>query len=135
MAKNTKSVQFAEDTRLATLTGHVIRFEACVPRTVSDKVYRECMAKGGIDGSYKITKENDGEDNDETQNATNHDGGGNPILLIAEAAKEIIEEGDTNSFSESGKIKCQVLSERCGITVTAEQRDEAQKMVEDGEVD
>lgn len=153
------SVQFATDKRLATIYGHVILFKAFEPKEVPEGIYRQAIAEGGIDGNMKISIEKSQKEAAEaeaaeaeaeaaeaeaakhTQTDPNSDEGigevegtgtDSGVLKVAQICRDIIDSADMDKLTAGNKPKLSELSSAAGFTVSAELRDEAMKMVEDG---
>lgn len=141
----TFSVQFPKDTRLATLHGHIVRFKAFEPRVVNEAIYRQAIAEGGFDGSIELKKpeaqvarppseptapaDHTSEEGIGDVEGTGTDSG---VLRVAQICREMIDEADVDKLTSGNKPKLADLSQAAGFTVSAELRDEAMKMVEDG---
>lgn len=141
----TFSVQFAKDTRLATLRGHVVLFKAFEPRQVPEAIYRQAIAEGGFDGKLELKQPEaqapqEPEKQEVQADHTSEEGIGDVegtgtdsgVLRVAQICREIIEEADMDKLTSGNKPKLADLSQAAGFTVSAELRDEAMKMVEDG---
>lgn len=139
------SVQFATDKRLATLYGHVVLFKAFEPREVTEAIYRQAIAEGGFDGNLELKQpkaEVNQNPNEQVAPAdhTSEEGIGDVegtgtdsgVLRVAQICREIIDEADMDKLTSGNKPKLADLSQAAGFTVSAELRDEAMKMVEDG---
>lgn len=148
----TFSVQFPRDKRLATLRGHILRFKACVPMAVTEAVYRQAIAEGGIDGSVKISVDEpvpvsepdpEPENDPDTTEQIHQDselgigevegtGTQTPLLAIARVMREIIDEANPDLLTGEGQPKAAEVNKRFGQETTREQRDEARKLLDEG---
>lgn len=135
MPRSKFSVQFPSDRRVATLYGKVFRFKAGVPKTVDERTYRQAIAEGGIDGNVKLSIEPAAPSNPDSEEGIGDvEGTGTetPILAIARAMREIIDEADPDKLTESGRPKAAEVNDRFGSDTTKEQREEAYKLIEEG---
>lgn len=102
---------------LPTLKGHMIRFEAGVPKDVPDVVVPEAMAAGCVP-----TNAADVPFYEDAARATVEFQGDARRSTIFLAIKSIVEENDAANFDGGGNPKHEAITERLGYTVA---RDEA----------
>lgn len=126
-----KTVQFATDKRLATLTGHVYLFKQGEPREVPKHIYDAAMREGGIPGNVKLEIEDDrGDEVVDVGTPAEKP----PLGMIAEVVRDIIDSGESDKLLESGKVRVDALNNEMNRQdITAEDRDAAHTLIEAGE--
>lgn len=122
-----KSVQFAKAHRLATTRGHIMWFRPGVPRNVTQEMYDEAMRQGGVDGDVDLSSAR------EDAESADEEGDDLSVEKVAEAMREIINEGDPEKLTDNQEVRMSALRDELGTDdVTTEDRDAAKKMLDEG---
>lgn len=99
--------------RLATTKGHVIRFEAKIPKQVPDEIAAEAMAAGCVP-----TNEADAPFIDDLSRASVEFQGDIRRSVVLLALQAIAKTNDAKTFNGAGTPKAKIVSERLGFDVT-----------------
>ena len=107
---------------LRTKTGHVIRFEGGVPKSVPDNLVSAALA-------VNILPIN----NDEVPDGDTNAGGVQRVTisgilrdaLLLRTIHDLVRENETDNFDGGGRPKVNVINDRCGLGISAKERSEA----------
>ena len=102
--------------RLASLSGHVVQFEANTPRRVPEEAVAEAMAKGCV----PVDQADIPFYEDLTRSKVDFQGDLRKSLIFL-AAQAVAKENNVKNFDGGGIPRASVISERLGYDVTAKE--------------
>jgi sRNA-binding carbon storage regulator CsrA len=110
-----------KDLFITTLGGTAVRFEAGVPREISEEIALLAIQQGAVEIGKEAPKEEptlEIEDEVVVQEPVQDE-------KLIEVLQKLIEEADPNSFKNDGTPKAAVVNKMLGRTVRAEEREAA----------